>query len=186
MTITQFRTVLFDPSLNVPGIRRCKACGRFAPIATRIDTETDDGLIESYCQACYPVLTRSAPSKPKRQTTIVKPEDLPSAVTFSRINAGGQDSDDLFEDGDMAVAHEDPGILNAATEESFLFVLRALPKDRHRVIALLLFLNQLGYGFRYEDIGSLWGITKEATFGHIDRMKKQLKRAGVGTEGRQR
>ena len=73
----------------------------------------------------------------------------------------------------------DPNIENGMREETLLFMLKALPKDRYRVIALMLFLGELGYEFRYEDIASIWGHGKVSIFNTIQRMKKSLAKAGL-------
>jgi hypothetical protein len=74
----------------------------------------------------------------------------------------------------------DPKIEQSFQEDSFLFILKALPKDRYRVIALLLYLkNEMDYNYTYEDIASLWGHSKVNVFNTIQRMQKTLKKAGL-------
>lgn len=104
-------------------------------------------------------------------------EFIPIAVTFSDIERGGESEEDPIEFGE-----EDRAILDAMKEDNLLFVLKTLPNDRYRVVVLMLFLNQLGYDFRYQDIASIWGQRKEAVFQTIQRMRRALSRAGIQDE----
>lgn len=99
---------------------------------------------------------------------------IPIAVSFSDIERGGEDSEEPIEFG-----AEDRALLDTIKEESLLFVLKTLPKDRYRVVVLMLFLNQLGYHFRYQDIADIWGQNKVAVHQTIKRLRRALAHAGI-------
>lgn len=101
---------------------------------------------------------------------------IPKSQNFSQI-----ESDQYDEPIDFGKL--DPAIEQAFQEDSFLMILRALPQDRYRVIALLLYLKtQMDYDFTYEDIASLWGHSKVNVFNTIKRMQRVLAKAGL-TQG---
>lgn len=103
---------------------------------------------------------------------------IPKAIPFSQIEAGGEDPEEPIEFG-----VDDPNIEQPLQRESFLFVLKALPKDRYRVIALMLYLrDELGFELTYEDIGQIFGTSKVNVFNHIKRMRRTLAEAGVRKE----
>lgn len=78
---------------------------------------------------------------------------LPKATPFSRFG------EELEIEEPIEFAQDDQSIENAFQEDYFLFILKSLPKDQYRVVALLLFIrNELGYNYTYKDIASIWGI----------------------------
>jgi hypothetical protein len=101
-------------------------------------------------------------------------EFLPVSINFSEIESGGENEEDPIEFG-----VEDQAIENPFPEEDLINVLKSFPKDKYRVIALLLFLNEMGFEFRYEDIAGIWGHSKVAVFNTISRMQKTLVKSGV-------
>ena len=98
---------------------------------------------------------------------------IPTAISFSKIEEGG--SEEPIEFG-----VPDPLIENPLQKEAFLFLLKALPKDRYRVIALLLYLrNEMDLDYTYEEIGQIWGCSKVNIFNHIRRMQSVLEKSGL-------
>lgn len=174
MKTTARATGLFSTNANVPGVRRCLTCGRFASMRGRIDTETDDGSIESFCARCYGVPQPTSRPVSRRSLAF-----LPRSVNFSRIEQGGEDVEEPVEFG-----QEDQGLIEAGKEMTLIHILRILPKDSYRVIALMLYLRELGFTFRYEDIASIWGYrNKEVVGNKIKRIQSALRRAGVNESG---
>lgn len=168
----------FTTDVNQSGVRACTVCLEPFPQNLRIDTEDATGKLHTYCFVHY---KQSMGVAVKRRA--VSFEDLPSAVSFTAINSGGRNPEDLFEDGDSAVAVSDPGIEEAGKEDSLLFILKTLAKDRYRVLALMLYLREQGFAFRYEDIASIWGFDKAMVRMTMKRMQATLKKAGITEDG---
>lgn len=151
----------------------CEVCSQSFPAHLRIDTENDAGLIHAYCFVHYKQLMGI---EVKRRP--VSFDDLPSAITFTQMESRGSDPDEPMEHG-----IEDQGIRDAGKEDALLFLLKTLPKDRYRVLALMLYMRELGYSFRYEDIASIWGFNKAMVRMTMKRMQATLRRAGISDEG---
>lgn len=154
-------------------MRPCEVCSHQYPTRLRIDTETDAGAIHSYCFVHYKQLMEIVV---KRRPTSFS--DLPSTVSFTAIEAGGADSDEPIEFG-----AEDRGLNDVGKEDSLLFILKTLPKDRYRVLALMLYMREQGFAFRYEDIASIWGFDKAMVRMTMKRMQATLRKAGISEDG---
>ncbi len=82
-------------------------------------------------------------------------------------------------DEPIEFAHDDPGLADAFKEDYFPFLFKALPKDRYRVLALILFTKkEMGYQYTYSDIASIWGFSQEDVLQTIKRMRGELKKKG--------
>jgi hypothetical protein len=163
---------VFTTTINEPGMRTCETCSHPFPAHLRIDSESAAGL-HSFCFVHY---KQSMGLTVKRKP--VSFEDLPSTVSFSKIEAGGQDSDEPIEFG-----AEDRGLADVGKEDSLLFILKTLPKDRYRVLALMLYMREQGFAFRYEDIASIWGFDKAMVRMTMKRMQATLRKAGISEDG---
>lgn len=99
---------------------------------------------------------------------------LPESTNFSAFGRN------LEIEEPIEFAVEDPGIADAFKEDYFLFLLKALPKDRYRVLALILFIKkEMGYQYTYSDIAAIWGFSQENVLQTIKRMRGELKRQGI-------
>lgn len=166
-------TGVFTTAINHPDNRVCDVCGHSFPAHLRLDTESADGTVHSYCFFDYKQMLGVPAS-----SRVLRFEDLPSTVTFSQMEAGGVDAEDQIEFGT-----EDGVMADAGKEDTLLFVLKTLPKDRYRVITLMLYLREQGFAFRYEDIASIWGFNKAMVRMTMKRMQAVLKKAGISEEG---
>lgn len=100
---------------------------------------------------------------------------IPKAVSLSRIQGESEDEEPI------EFGRNDPNIDNPLQGEAFLFVIKALPKDRYRVIALLLYMStEMGFDYTYQDIAQIWGCSKVNIHNHVVRMRKTLDKAGIG------
>lgn len=98
---------------------------------------------------------------------------LPRSLNFSEMESPAYE--EPIEFGKL-----DPAIEDSFQENAFLFIMKTLPKDRYRVIALLLFLkSEMGYEYTYQDIASIWGHSKVNIFNTVQRMQKVLYKAGL-------
>jgi hypothetical protein len=98
---------------------------------------------------------------------------LPNSVNFSSFGMS-QDIEEPIEFG-----QDDPAITDGFKENYFLFMLKTLPKDRYRVVALLLFIREeLDYDYTYADIASIWGIDKS----NIVKMMKQMQKTFISSK----
>ena len=98
---------------------------------------------------------------------------LPYAISFSQIEAHGEDDEEPVEFG-----AEDKALAQVCQDDDFLFLLKTLPKDRYKVIALLLYIrDEMGFSYTYQDIAKLWGCSKVNIFNHVKRMRSILAKA---------
>src|SRR4051812_17988909 len=107
---------------------------------------------------------------------------IPTAISFSKLNVGDDGAPLNDTVGNDTVIPEfgytDPAIEDACKEQQLLSILKMLSKDHYRVIALLLFLKELGYEFAYEDIAGIWGNRSKGGVGNvIKRMQRTLEKA---------
>jgi len=92
---------------------------------------------------------------------------LPESINFSQFGEGIEEPIDFGAD--------DPAVERVGEEDTFLFLLKCLPKDRYRVIALLLFIKaEMGYDYTYEDIASLWNHSKASVAKTVKKIRQLL------------
>ena len=111
-------------------------------------------------------------------------EGLPKADSFSQIEGEFREHGvDRGIENTQYTTYVDPRIENPLQESSFLFLLKTLPKDKYRVIALLLFLkNEMGFDYTYDDMAGIWGDSKVNIFNHITRIKRTMQDSGVAVK----
>lgn len=98
----------------------------------------------------------------------VKPIVIPHSITFSSIEKGQEDGDPI------EFGKEDNSIEQNFSEYDFIAIIKMIPTDKLRVIALMLFLKEIGYNYTQNDIASIWGNSQPNIFNRIKQIRKIL------------
>ena len=97
---------------------------------------------------------------------------IPSAINFSKIDAGTSDGDPVEFEAKDTYTYED-----ILSENQFLSIIKVIPKDKHRVIALMLFIkNEMGFAYTQKDIASIWGDSQPNIYNRIKEIRKILRK----------
>ncbi len=98
---------------------------------------------------------------------------VPYTVNFSKIDAGTKDGDPVeFEAPEAKDACDD-----ILSENQFLSIIKIIPKDKHRVIALMLFIkNEMGFAYTQKDIASIWGDSQPNIYNRIKEIRRILRK----------
>ena len=97
---------------------------------------------------------------------------LPYTVNFSKIDAGTSDGDPIEFEAKDTYAYDD-----ILSESQFLSIVKTIPKDKHRVIALMLFIkNEMGFVYTQKDIASIWGDSQPNIYNRIKEIRKILRK----------
>ncbi len=91
-------------------------------------------------------------------------------MSFSSLDAQESENDNPVEFGE-----EDQNLKNVIGEDQLFFLIKTLPNDKYRTIALLLFVTrEMGYHITKKKIATIWEMDPGTLTYYLKRLRKVL------------